>query len=260
MSEHDEHYIVPFKVYIFVILALLFFTILTVTVSNVSFGSTFMNFLVAMVIAGIKSSLVLLFFMGLRWDSWLNRTCVFGTFLALFAFIFLTASDVWYREEEGFIPVKEVSSTLSMEEIKGFEASSSALIEKGKLSFNTNCASCHGSTGKGDGLAAAALAKKPRNFSDSAASWVNGTSPKTIFMSITEGIKGSPMAAYLTLPVEDRWALVHYILTLVKDPKGTGKRDVAYDEFLKKLTAGGSSKKVIPIGLAKELMLKKKKK
>ncbi len=36
----------------------------------------------------------------------------------------------------------------------------------GKQSYNTICASCHGETGKGDGIAAAALDPKPRDLSD----------------------------------------------------------------------------------------------
>ena len=34
----------------------------------------------------------------------------------------------------------------------------------GKKVFETNCATCHGLTGKGDGAVAAALNPKPRNF------------------------------------------------------------------------------------------------
>lgn len=36
---------------------------------------------------------------------------------------------------------------------------------KGKKVFANNCATCHGATGKGDGVAAAALNPKPNNFS-----------------------------------------------------------------------------------------------
>jgi mono/diheme cytochrome c family protein len=43
-----------------------------------------------------------------------------------------------------------------------------ALIEEGKKVFTTNCASCHGPTGAGDGVAAAALDPKPRDISDAA--------------------------------------------------------------------------------------------
>ena len=38
----------------------------------------------------------------------------------------------------------------------------------GKKSVETNCASCHGATGKGDGPASIALNPKPRNLTDAA--------------------------------------------------------------------------------------------
>jgi mono/diheme cytochrome c family protein len=39
-------------------------------------------------------------------------------------------------------------------------------VADGKKTFEMNCASCHGATGKGDGAAAAALKPKPRDLSD----------------------------------------------------------------------------------------------
>jgi mono/diheme cytochrome c family protein len=39
-------------------------------------------------------------------------------------------------------------------------------LADGKKIFEMNCASCHGLTGKGDGVAAAALKPKPRDLSD----------------------------------------------------------------------------------------------
>ncbi len=38
----------------------------------------------------------------------------------------------------------------------------------GKAKYDLFCATCHGATGKGDGVAAAALNPKPRNFQDAA--------------------------------------------------------------------------------------------
>jgi len=40
--------------------------------------------------------------------------------------------------------------------------------EKGKALFAQNCAACHGTAGKGDGAAAAALNPKPRDLTDKA--------------------------------------------------------------------------------------------
>ncbi|PIR21419.1 MAG: hypothetical protein COV45_01340 [Deltaproteobacteria bacterium CG11_big_fil_rev_8_21_14_0_20_47_16] len=41
-------------------------------------------------------------------------------------------------------------------------------VAAGKTKFQQMCASCHGATGKGDGVAAASLNPKPRNLSDAA--------------------------------------------------------------------------------------------
>ena len=75
-AKHGEH-IVPLKVYIQVISALLVLTVLTVAVAQVDFG--FLNVVMAMGIASIKAGLVLLFFMHLKYDN------------KLFPVIFLTS-------------------------------------------------------------------------------------------------------------------------------------------------------------------------
>ena len=49
---------------------------------------------------------------------------------------------------------------------KGGTAKKAGQHEAGKKIFETNCVACHGSEGKGDGAAAAALTPKPRNFTD----------------------------------------------------------------------------------------------
>ena len=43
-------------------------------------------------------------------------------------------------------------------------ASAAGDAAKGKMLFETNCASCHGTSGKGDGPVGAALQPPPRNF------------------------------------------------------------------------------------------------
>jgi mono/diheme cytochrome c family protein len=88
-------------------------------------------------------------------------------------------------------------------------APSAKVAAQGKKLAQTNCVSCHGASGKGDGAAAAALNPKP-------ADW---TSPKIqsetdgeLFWKITTG-RGA-MPPWRHLPAADRWALVQYIRTL----------------------------------------------
>lgn len=74
MSEHSSHahYHPPAKLYAAVLAALLALTIITVTAAGINFGSPSVNVVIAMVIATIKASLVVLFFMHLKYDRPIN--------------------------------------------------------------------------------------------------------------------------------------------------------------------------------------------
>src|SRR5690349_18980948 len=69
-SEAHVH-VVPPKILLTVFAALLVLTFLTVAVTWVDFGRT-ANVWIALTIAAIKSALVALYFMHLRWDSKFN--------------------------------------------------------------------------------------------------------------------------------------------------------------------------------------------
>ena len=73
----------------------------------------------------------------------------------------------------------------------------------------TNCAACHGSSGRGDGVAAAALQPKPLDWSSAA---VESDTDGELFWKITNG-RGS-MPAWRQLPENERWQIVNYIRTL----------------------------------------------
>src|SRR5687767_4581943 len=45
---------------------------------------------------------------------------------------------------------------------------SRAAEEEARTTFNTLCSTCHGTSGQGDGIAAANLQPKPRNYTDKA--------------------------------------------------------------------------------------------
>ena len=82
------------------------------------------------------------------------------------------------------------------------------LIAKGKTLFDVNCASCHGSKGFGDGPAAAALNPKPRNFHEGY--WKFGGGIARVVQTISVGSPGTAMAAFTSIPLEDRFAIAHY--------------------------------------------------
>ena len=88
---------------------------------------------------------------------------------------------------------------------------SDKVIAQGKKLAETNCVPCHGTSGKGDGPAAAALPVKPANWTSDA---VQSESDGEIFWKITNG--RGPMPPWKHLPENDRWALLYYIRWLKK--------------------------------------------
>jgi mono/diheme cytochrome c family protein len=74
-----------------------------------------------------------------------------------------------------------------------------------------NCAGCHGASGRGDGVASAALLPKPMDWSSPA---VQSDTDGELFWKITNG-RGA-MPAWKQLPEAERWQIVSYIRTLKK--------------------------------------------
>jgi len=115
---------------------------------------------------------------------------------------------------------------------------SDALVAQGKTLFAVNCASCHGTGGKGDGPAAAALNPKPRNFTETY--WRYGGGPARIVQTITNGSPGTAMAAFPSIPLEERFAIAHYVRTLNPKPDTDKADDLTWlDQFGGGPKAGG---------------------
>lgn len=90
----------------------------------------------------------------------------------------------------------------------------SATLE-GKKIYIQYCVACHGSKGKGDGVAAPGLLKPP---ADHTSDFVQKQKDGALFWIITEG--NNPMPTYkTTLTATQRWELVNYIRTLAKQKK-----------------------------------------
>jgi cytochrome c oxidase subunit IV len=90
-SDHSHHFIVPLKYYIGTFGGLLFLTLITVWLAQYDFGA--LNIVIAMLIASTKASLVIAFFMGLRWEKGFNRVMFFSSLIFLGIFIIFTLSD-----------------------------------------------------------------------------------------------------------------------------------------------------------------------
>ena len=75
--------------------------------------------------------------------------------------------------------------------------------------YQQNCASCHGATGAGDGLAGASLDPPPIDFTN-----VERARQRSVFalqQVIEQGLDGTSMVSYAHLPEEQRWALAFYV-------------------------------------------------
>jgi mono/diheme cytochrome c family protein len=84
-------------------------------------------------------------------------------------------------------------------------------VTAGKKIAEQSCAPCHGAGGKGDGPAAAALPKKPADWTSKT---VQAETDGSLFWKISTG--NPPMPPWQSLPEKDRWHLVNFIRSLAK--------------------------------------------
>ncbi|RMF08643.1 MAG: hypothetical protein D6762_05155 [Candidatus Neomarinimicrobiota bacterium] len=95
MTSKSSSHIVPMKTYLLVAAALFLLTAITVAVSFIPLGG--FNVVVALLIAGTKASLVVLFFMHLFWDKKINLTVFFIAITFLVIFLTFTMFDTMTR-------------------------------------------------------------------------------------------------------------------------------------------------------------------
>jgi len=81
--------------------------------------------------------------------------------------------------------------------------------QRGEALYATLCSSCHGASGNGDGPASEGLDPPPIAFTDRARA--DERSVFALYQVITQGLEGTSMPGYSTLPDEDRWALATYV-------------------------------------------------
>lgn len=98
MNTHDtthEHHGPGYKLFVFVWLALLVLTAVTVYAAEVDMG--FLNVAIAMAIATTKASLVTFFFMHLKYENLTFKLMVVTCFAILAIFIGFTFFDTVHR-------------------------------------------------------------------------------------------------------------------------------------------------------------------
>jgi len=94
MSE-EKHHIVPYKVYIIILGALIVLTLLSVAITSIELGE--LTVAGALVLACIKSFLVLAYFMHLKFDKLYIKLMVGFVFAVFVVTIIITFLDYLYR-------------------------------------------------------------------------------------------------------------------------------------------------------------------
>ena len=90
-------------------------------------------------------------------------------------------------------------------------------VSAGKKLFDAQCASCHGTAGKGDGKGGAALNPKPSDLTDT--EWKHGNSDGAVFVVVRDGIEKTGMRGYASrMTTNDIWHIVNYVRTLSPKP------------------------------------------
>tara|TARA_A100001011_G_scaffold399620_1_gene509157 strand:- start:2425 stop:2898 length:474 start_codon:yes stop_codon:yes gene_type:complete len=114
-----KHHIIPLQTYFLVFSALMVLTALTVLVTYVDLGS--FNIVLAMFVAILKATLVLLFFMHLYYDNKTNLIFFISSVIFLIIFIVFTLIDINYRKEiydiEGVYPYESYQDLNGLEKI-----------------------------------------------------------------------------------------------------------------------------------------------
>lgn len=249
-KEH-AHFILPTRLILKIGAALLGLTFVTVIVSHVDLG--WWNFPVAMAVAIAKGSLVCLFFMGLKYDKKENAVILIGSVLFLAIFIVLTFSDLLFRPAGVYDkPAPFEGAAMAAPKFAKAWISTPQLVAHGKELFALQCTPCHGEKGEGNGLAAAGFVRKPRNFT-STDNWVNGRKPTQVFTTVTKGLNQMP--SFASFPLDDRWAVVQYVLSLGPQPPQDTVADFAKAGIDPNTDTGGLVvPPSIPIDLAIELV------
>jgi len=98
-EAQNEHHIVPKRVYFLIFAALIVLTWVTALVSRIDLGRW--NIFVALAIAITKASLVILFFMHVKYSTRLAKFIVMCGFFWLSLLLFITMADLWTRSWMG---------------------------------------------------------------------------------------------------------------------------------------------------------------
>lgn len=94
MSE-EKHHVVPYRVYIIILLGLLALTFASIGITSIEMGKFTVT--AALVFACVKTYLVLTYFMHLKYDKKYIVAMVAFVFILFFVVIIITFLDYLYR-------------------------------------------------------------------------------------------------------------------------------------------------------------------
>ncbi len=95
MNEDNKKHIVTYRTYLFVLLGLLVFTGLSILVTSVELGP--LAVAAALILASLKSALVLTYFMHLKFDQRIYAAMVTLVFFVFLVLIVITFFDYSFR-------------------------------------------------------------------------------------------------------------------------------------------------------------------
>src|SRR5690606_4409963 len=101
-------------------------------------------------------------------------------------------------------------------------------LKLGARLYAAQCASCHGASGDGDGVAAAGLDPAPIAFTDAGRG--SSRSLLALYQVISQGVQGTSMPPFAGLSDDERWALAFYAGGMAYDDASREKGRDAWAE------------------------------
>ncbi len=108
-----------------------------------------------------------------------------------------------------------------------------ALVKLGGQQFATNCATCHGPKGEGNGVLARALTPAPVDLA------MMTPSARWVYHTLNHGRAGTAMPAFSSLSRKVRWAIAYFVQTLAQKPANSQSAAVARKQSVQMARAAG---------------------
>ena len=93
--ENEKSHIIPYRTFLLVLGGLIVLTLISVAITRIHLGS--LTVFMALLIAAVKSSIVLWIFMHLKFENRMFKLSVVGVVLLLAAVITITLLDYLFR-------------------------------------------------------------------------------------------------------------------------------------------------------------------